>query len=415
MTFPLYGDSYGQLAGQQQNYDQFFNGINQANAARVTDANNRNLEMAFRARDTQAQDARTLATQDEDARRFALGLEAQAQNRADQISQAKTAYDYQQMAFKARGENDAALLQLERDKLAATQAGKIDPEEQALMLSDHLGQLREAADAATAMTAGNQQRIAAVKASADRNGYKLVDDKRGNLTFVYNRQTPPVPGSVTADQLNGALADAMKQDKAAQTAALRAKNEFEKNLWNAKQLGLQRGFTVDANGITTKTGSQYRFTPGGNAPASSQPQPRALRIDASGNISGAEDMGNASPPPVVFTPGGGRAGMDRESYGPPIPTESTGLIPSSLKYGRDAIVNQYNRNAAAIRAIPTIGQVARTGVNVGRYVSDALRMPAPYTDEYQGLMRDRASQDEFLKNFSTPVVFPDYSTAPTQY
>lgn len=322
MTFPLYGENFGQLASQQAGYDNFFNAIQQANASRLIDANNRNLEMAFRTREMQAQDARTLAAQDEDARRFALGLEAAAQNRADQISQAKSADAYQQMAFKARNANDAALLQLERDKLAATQAGKIDPEEQALMLSDHLGQLKDAADAAASQTAANQQRIAAVKANAERNGYKLVDDRRGNLTFVYNRQTPATPGSVTADQLNGALADAMRQDRLAQAAATRAQRDLEKNLWNAKQLGLQRGWTVGPTSIRTKAGSEYQFTPAGNTPtpAVNLPQPTSMRLDINGNVTGSRvpeaEMGAENEP----------------SFGSaePVPSSSRFVIPQTF-------------------------------------------------------------------------------------
>lgn len=317
MTFPLFGDSYGQLAGQQQSYDQFFNGINQANRAALTEANNRNLEMAFRSRDIQAQDARTLANQDEEARRFALALANQAQDRADQISQARAASEYQNMAFKARQANDAALLQLERDKLAAMQSGKTDPEEQALMLSEHLGQLKEAADAAAAQTAANQQRIAAVKAQAERNGYKLVDDRRGNLTFVYNRQEPLAPGQVTADQLNGALADAMRQDKAAQAAALRAKQQFEKNLWNAKQFGLKQGMTISDEGITTKGGSQYRFAPGGSLAPSVAPTQPVIRINRSGEFQGANPETESGP---SFTPAP-RTSMEQPSSGFVIPQQ----------------------------------------------------------------------------------------------
>lgn len=205
------------------------------------------------------------------------------------------------MAFKARQANDAALLQLERDKLAAMQGGKTDPEEQALMLSEHLGQLRETADSAAAQMAATQQAIEEAKRKGAQAGYKLVDDRRGNLTFVYNRQEPLAPGQVTADQLNGALAEAMKADKAAQMAAQRAKQQFEKNLWNAKQFGLSHGITVGDTGITTKGGSQYRFSPGGAAAvgAPTTISPTVLRINRSGELNSAPD----SELQPSFTPG----------------------------------------------------------------------------------------------------------------
>lgn len=318
MTFPpIVGSSFESINSQSNAINRDLGEQYRGYQNALAEANNRNLEMAFRSRDIQAQDARALANQDEEARRFALALANQAQDRADQISQARAASEYQNMAFKARQANDAALLQLERDKLAAMQSGKTDPEEQALMLSEHLGQLKEAADAAAAQTAANQQRIAAVKAQAERNGYKLVDDRRGNLTFVYNRQEPLAPGQVTADQLNGALADAMRQDKAAQAAALRAKQQFEKNLWNAKQFGVKQGMSISDEGITTKGGSQYRFAPGGSLAPSVTPTQPVIRINRSGEFQGANPETESGP---SFTPAPS-ASMEQPSSGFVIPQQ----------------------------------------------------------------------------------------------
>lgn len=407
MIFPLYGDSYGQLAGQQAGYDNFYNGIQQANAARLADANNRNLEMAFRTRELQAQDARTMAAQDEDARRYAIGLEMAAQNRADQISQAKTANDYQQMAFKARTANDAALLQLERDKLAAMQAGKVSPDEQALALSDHLGQLSDAADAAAAQTASNQQRIAAVKANAERNGFKLVDDRRGNLTFVYNRQTPQAPGGVTADQLNGALLDAMKQDKAAQAAALRAKHDFEKNLWNAKQLGIRSGFTVGDNSIRTKSGGEYRFGSGSTSPTASTAAQPSGRLDASGNFIPAGGEGGAAAPATTLAPT-----QPTVQFTPPPQYQTEGVFPTTARAigtGLDAIDSGWRW--AKNNYIPTSIPEATQGVVEGlRGVRNFFIRPTPGSAAERMQLDSEARQD--YKRFfppPTPDSGADYS------
>lgn len=432
MTFPLFGDSYGQLAGQQQSYDQFFNGINQANRAALTEANNRNLEMAFRSRDIQAQDARTLANQDEEARRFALALANQAQDRADQISQARAASEYQNMAFKARQANDAALLQLERDKLAAMQSGKTDPEEQALMLSEHLGQLKEAADAAAAQTAANQQRIAAVKAQAERNGYKLGPDKHGNLTFTWARQGEPVtPGTVTADQLNSALVEAMKQDKAAQTAALRAKQQFEKNLWNAKQFGLKQGMTISDEGITTKGGSQYRFAPQGSATASA-PTPITAQVrwtqDASGNLTpvyqGGGEHGSAvsdafgpSPSTPQFTPPPTTPPAPAPAMTIPAGSQSEGFIPSTISAAKTGAGYLGKAGTGILqgftwgvdRLLPSdLPEAKQTGVEFLRGAKDFFIRPTPGTaaDRYMRAIREQ--QD--YRTFQPPQI-PDRSAS----
>lgn len=435
MTFPLYGDSYGQLAGQQQSYDQFFNGINQANRAALTEANNRNLEMAFRSRDIRAQDARALANQDEEARRFALALANQAQDRADQISQARAASEYQNMAFKARQANDAALLQLERDKLAAMQSGKTDHEEQALMLSEHLGQLKEAADAAAAKAESHLNRIESIKAQAERNGYKLAPDKAGKLVFTYGRQEPlppTAPGKPTfAEQLNGALVEEMNLNKAAQTAALRAKQQFEKNLWNAKQFGLKQGMTISDEGITTRGGSQYRFAPQGSATASA-PTPITAQVrwtqDASGNLTpvyqGGGEHGSAvsdafgpSSSTPQFTPPPTTPPAATPAMTIPAGSQSEGFIPSTISAAKTGAGYLGKAGTGILqgftwgvdRLLPSdLPEAKQTGVEFLRGAKDFFIRPTPGTaaDRYMRAIREQ--QD--YRTFQPPQI-PDRSAS----
>lgn len=432
MTFPpIVGSSFESINSQSNAINRDLGEQYRGYQNALAEANNRNLEMAFRSRDIQAQDARALANQDEEARRFALALANQAQDRADQISQARAASEYQNMAFKARQANDAALLQLERDKLAAMQSGKTDPEEQALMLSEHLGQLKEAADAAAAQTAANQQRIAAVKAQAERNGYKLVDDRRGNLTFVYNRQEPLAPGQVTADQLNGALADAMRQDKAAQAAALRAKQQYEKNLWNAKQFGVKQGMSINDEGITTKGGSQYRFAPQGSATASA-PTPITAQVrwtqDASGNLTpvyqGGGEHGSAvsdafgpSPSTPQFTPPPTISPAPAPAMTIPAESQSEGFIPSTISAAKTGAGYLGKAGTGILqgftwgvdRLLPSdLPEAKQTGVEFLRGAKDFFIRPTPGTaaDRYMRALREQ--QD--YRTFQPPQI-PDRSAS----
>ena len=216
MPFALYGDSYGQLAAQQQAYDQFYNAANQANRAAAMHAADREAELAFRAREMAQRDIANAAQVDESRFRFGVEQALRAQAREDQLAAQRAQIAERRFQFGKQLEQDKARLDLEKAKMAQTQDDSND--EAAQLYSEQLGRLREGADQAAAARASAAGEIRRVADTAARVGLEWAPGAN-----AFTPRMGVVPNVQDTSRFTNAYKEALKQAAAAMKSEQSAK------------------------------------------------------------------------------------------------------------------------------------------------------------------------------------------------
>lgn len=394
MTFPLYGESYGALAAQQQNYDQQANAINAANRAAVVQAADREAEMAFRAREMANRDALSAAQQQESRFRFGVERALQERSRADQLAAQRDQLQERRFQFGKQLEQDKARLDLEKARLAETDSGAAD--EEAMLYSEQLERIREEAERAS----GVRQELA--------THLERLNSGRANAVN-------PQKAAETIAAISKELAAAAKNEA-------KAKSQLDRALTTFETRGLRGGFKVDrvGNRIITPGGGEYSFGPTVQAPAA-QALPVLTTVGSLNNWNGQNipppgvrnaqrvrsDIGSETPPDnrqEFALPPTRTAAQVRFDIPAPTPSQPryTGFIPAAsraaerglggIQSGLRGLANVYGvwPARAAAGAIPAM---SKTALGAGRSISDFLIMPPEGSLEYEQLMAERANQD----------------------
>lgn len=367
----LYGGSYDALAGQQQNYDNFFNAINERNRAAFTAAQDKGAEMAFRAREMANRDAANVAAQAENRLRFGFDRALQERARGDTLAAQQAANKESAFRFGKQLEAEQARMGLEREKFnyqkqAEVDAGESEAERFAAGLARRTEQLAEAkaqADAAKAMRDDLLQR-------ASRGG--LILGPRGFIP----KQGATAAGIVdryTAEfkDASKTLADAIKTKQQVQAAHLR-------DLSSAEAAAARYGFRVGPDAVTTPTGRSIPFT--------LPPMPQATAPAAEGTFNPATgEFGGALAPRASAIPIPSATQVTPTAWGKP--PQSTGIGPA------------ISRNIKpALAFIPRLGLGWAEG-NLGalRGAQDLLYTPPEGSQDYSERMASRAALDERIR------------------
>lgn len=181
--------------------------------------------------------------------------------------------------------------------------------------------------------------------------------------------------------------------------ALDAANQAVKSktteMTRAANQATSSGFVIDENGVVHRdTGADFRYTAPPLPPAAAAGGPPVTRFGPDGNPIGG--------PPVapVETPVAPPPAPRRPVAPPP---QSTGILPWTARAAETAASGVWNAPTWAANKVSGYYPTAKQyGINIGRNVSDAFRMPAEGSPEYIKIMRERELQDAAL----TPYLFP---------
>lgn len=162
------------------------------------------------------------------------------------------------------------------------------------------------------------------------------------------------------------------------------------------------GFVIDENGVVHRdTGADFRYTAPPPPPAAAAGGPPVTRFGSDGNPIGGPPIAPVNPQVAPPTRPIAPPPAPRRPVAPP--PQSTGILPWTARAAETAASGVWNAPTWAANKFSGYYPTAKQyGINIGRDVSDAFRMPAEGSPEYIKIMRERELQDAAL----TPYLFP---------